>query len=103
MTPAVPKRPLPYGRLYLAAEVLMAGAMLYVVTLQVSEWQAGASFRPLLLSFALLLGTSSQLFAARDLWRRELSYPIGRGRLQLALQLVAFLCLFAFIVLVDER
>ena len=101
MDPAVSSSQLPYGRLYLAAEVLVAGAMIYVVTLQVGEWRAGASYRPLLLSCALLLGTSSQLLAARDLWRRELSFPIGRSRLQLALQVVAFLCLFAFGVTFD--
>ncbi len=102
MNPVVSSSQQPYGRLYLAAEVLIAGAMLYVVALQVGEWRAGASYRPLLVSLAILLSTLSQLLAAGDLWRREISFPVGRSRLQLAIQVVAFVCLIAFGVTFDR-
>ena len=102
MDPVVSSGRQPYGRLYLAAEVLLAGAMLYVVALQVGEWRAGASYRPLLLSSAIVLSILSQLLAARDLWRREISFPVGRSRLQLALQVVAFVCLIAYGVTFDR-
>ena len=69
----------PFGRLIVAAELLMAGAMLYVVATRVGDWRAGASYRPLLLSF-----------------------PVGRSRVQLALQVVAFICLMAYGVTFDR-
>ncbi len=102
MDPVVSSGRQPYGRLYLAAEVLLAGAMLYVVALQVGEWRGGASYRPLLLSIGIVLSILSQLLAARDLWRREISFPVGRSRLQLALQVVAFVCLIAYGVTFDR-
>lgn len=92
----------PFGRLIVAAELLMAGAMLYVVATRVGDWRAGASYRPLLLSVAILLGILSHLLSAGDMWRREISFPVGRSRVQLALQVVAFICLMAYGVTFDR-
>lgn len=86
----------PYGRLIFAVELLMAGAMLYVVATGDGERRAGASNRPLHLSVTILLGILSQLLSAGDLLRREISFPVGRSRVQLALQVVAYVSLIAY-------